>query len=318
MQFVFVLTILSRMHGGRRVAVRRRGGQMEIGSTAIPVSFGQRFGCSEWSREVAETDSMSQILVSAVLSTVGEAGKTALASGVEAVAPRVAERCLTSRRTPGEVLLEVFRDFEIHGEQSKLTTFLSQFVKALPHRWKRDITREKEIRQLFNDGRQFVFRIAANDQRPGATLFVLRRGSTLRVANVVPTEVGQLSKRQYNSYIEEFSRIASPIAQRLGLQAKITSDQRDIRDLLTTEAFEALQAFSVAANKSTGSSHPSDRRRWLAFLVHEHIGGRRLDTDTLQRWLIEEEKWPETEAYDLASEFEFARALLSTYDTERV
>jgi hypothetical protein len=39
---------------------------MEIGSTAtIPVSFGQRFGCSEWSREMAETvgvtDSMSQI-----------------------------------------------------------------------------------------------------------------------------------------------------------------------------------------------------------------------------------------------------------------
>jgi hypothetical protein len=59
------------------------------------------------------------------------------------------------------VMLEVFRDFEINGEQSKLTTFLSQFVKEMPSGWKRDLNREKEIRNRYSGGRQFAFRIRA-------------------------------------------------------------------------------------------------------------------------------------------------------------
>jgi hypothetical protein len=196
-------------------------------------------------------------------------------------APSNLDRSTRSPGTRRKALLEVFRDFEIHGEEPKLTTFLSQLVKVLPPGWKRDAILEKEIRHSLADGRQFVFRIEADDERPGANLFVLRRGPMLRVTNIVPTEIGQLSRRHYNSYIEEFSQIASPIAQRLGLQANITSDQRDIRNLLNPEAFAALRVFSVAANKNTGSSHPMDRRRWLAFLILEHTGGRRLDSHTL-------------------------------------
>jgi hypothetical protein len=219
-------------------------------------------------------------------------------------------------------LLEVFQDFEISGDRSALTTFLSRLVKALPNTWRRDRNREKEIHLSLPDARHFVFQVAARKERPAAALFIMVQGHKLRVANVVPTQLGQLTRSEYNSFIEELARLSKPIANQLGLvlyitSQYITSHQLDIATLLTPPAFQALRAFSALANKSTGSSHPTDRRRWLEFLVLEHRGGGKLDAEVLRRWLIEEEKWPESEAYDLASEFDFAGELLRIYDAER-
>jgi hypothetical protein len=76
----------------------------------------------------------------------------------------------------------------------------------------------------------------------------------------------------------------------------------------------ALRVFS--ANK-LGASHPSDRKRWIKFLVRAHIDKVKLDTEKLSRWFIEEEHWDERRARDLASEFGFARELLEAYDLYR-
>jgi hypothetical protein len=215
-------------------------------------------------------------------------------------------------------LLEVFQDFEIKGDQTKLTTFLSQLSRALPESWKRNSNREKEIRHASNDGdRTFVFTIAPMDNRPTANLFLVRHDHSLRITNVVPIEFGQLSKEQYNSFIDDFSRAALPIAERLRLKTTITSSQLDVRELLGDKTFRALKAFSSAANKTTGASHPLDRRRWLSFLILQQLEGSRLDGDILTRWFIEEEKWPDSEAFDLGNQFEFARELLRAYDQGR-
>jgi hypothetical protein len=214
-------------------------------------------------------------------------------------------------------LLEVFQDFEVRGARPKLTTFLSHLFRALPDGWSRDIGQEKRLKPQFQNARQFVIQIAFKNERPAANLFLIVQESTLKVTNVVPREPGKLTRAQYNSLVEEFAQSARPIANRLGLHTHITSNQTDIRVLLTPETFSALRAFSAMANKSTGSSHPMDRERWLRFLVLEHSGGARLDGEILRRWLIEEERWPENEAYDLESEFAFARDLLRAYDAER-
>jgi hypothetical protein len=215
------------------------------------------------------------------------------------------------------VLLEVFQDCEISGDSATLTTFLSQLVKALPGTWRRDRNGEKEMHLSLPDARHFVFQIAAGDERPAASLFVIVQGNKLRVTNVVPKQVGQLTRAEYNSFIEEFARYSEPIANRLGLVSHVTPSQIDIATLLKPPAFSALRAFSSLANKSTGSSHPLDRDRWLRFIVLEHEGGTELRAEILRRWLIEEEKWPESEAFDLESEFELAGKLLRLYDAER-
>jgi hypothetical protein len=213
-------------------------------------------------------------------------------------------------------LLEVFRDLEIRGERTKLTNFLSQFAKSLPPGWKRDRAREKEIGPYLQ-GRQFVFQVGVQDDRPSARLFIVVQDECLKVTNIVPMELHKLTRSDYNSFVEQFSQIASPIARKLGLPIRLTSNQRDISELLDSETLRALRAFSAGANKSTGSAHPMDRNRWFRFLILAHLGGGGLDNETLQRWLVEEEKWPQAEAFELVIEFEFARDLLSKYDETR-
>ena len=68
--------------------------------------------------------------------------------------------------------------------------------------------------------------------------------------------------------------------------------------------------FSILANHGTGSSHPLDRERWFAFLLCCHRDRCELDTDMLQRWLMEQGDWSFERASDLAIEYEFGRGLL--------
>jgi hypothetical protein len=158
-------------------------------------------------------------------------------------------------------LLEVFRDLEIHGARSKLTSFLAQFVKALPPGWKRDIAREKEIGR-WSEGRQFVFHVTAQNGRPAARIFILVRDETLKITNVVPDKSGRLTRSEYNSFFEQFDQIASPIARKLGLVIHMTSNQRNVGELLSSDALAALRAFSGLANKSgAASSFPTAQSR---------------------------------------------------------
>ena len=74
----------------------------------------------------------------------------------------------------------------------------------------------------------------------------------------------------------------------------------------------ALKSFSNNANMST--LHPLDSERWRKFLLLAHKDKVDLDAQILTRWLVEEWRWPEDRAFDLAVEYEFARELLDDYD----
>jgi hypothetical protein len=216
-------------------------------------------------------------------------------------------------------LLEVFQEFSITGDKDKLTSFLARLVKALPSNWKRNPKREKEVNRhpLAGNARQFAFSVDGERNYPPVDVFLLRRDPIVSVSNVVPRELGQLTRQQYNHFVVQLSRTATPLAASLGLSATLTSDEQDIQDILGPAAYKALKAFSGAANKTTGSSHPLDQRRWLKFLVLKHLNEAELSPELLVRWFVEEESWPETEAQDLGSELDFADELLSAYDAER-
>jgi hypothetical protein len=115
--------------------------------------------------------------------------------------------------------------------------------------------------------------------------------------------------------LQDFAeRIARPAAQRVGFQVKTTAARQSVEDWLSPKAAKALTLFSRAANKSRGSSHPLDRRRWFQFLIEAHAGGGHLDVQTLSRWLTEVEGWDDEHAVELAIEYEFGLELLSEYD----
>jgi hypothetical protein len=144
-------------------------------------------------------------------------------------------------------------------------------------------------------------------------VFLTRRGKALKITNIVP-EIGELTRQQYNALVEAFDALCEPVAERHGLSVHVSSDHQDISDLLTPRTMRALQLFSNAANRGTGSSHPLGRKRWLKFLVLAHDENATLDTETLTRWLIEEQRWSEDQAVKLSVQYEFAHELLEQYD----
>jgi len=194
------------------------------------------------------------------------------------------------------------------------TRFISWVGERLTAGWSRDLAREEELHH--ESGKKFYcFACQQTPDRPAAGLFLThadrRATSWLYVPNIVPREVQQLSFDQYNHILNDFGvRFAKPAADSIGVRVELSSPEQSIEDWLSPESAKLLRAFSHGANKSTGSSHPMDRERWYDFLIALHSSGENPNVGLLQRWLIEEEQWADDIAFDLVSEYEFAKGLL--------
>jgi hypothetical protein len=196
--------------------------------------------------------------------------------------------------------------------------FIAWIGEHLATGWSRDLPREDE---LSRESRKKFYCFACEEtaDRAAARLFLThpdrRATSWLYVSNIVPRDIGQLSFDQYNHILNEFDiRFAKPAAAAIGIRVELSSPEQSIEDWLSPDSAKRLRAFSHAANKSTGSSHPMDRERWCDFLIALHHSGETPDTGLLERWLVEEEHWPDDMAFDLVCEYEFARDLLSRFD----
>lgn len=150
---------------------------------------------------------------------------------------------------------------------------------------------------------------------PEANLSVAWYDGEASIGNIVPTNFGQLTTAEYNALLDDFfDRHLHQVLIVLNLQYTKTASRRDISDWIGPIARQKLQVFSGMANKGSGSSHPADHARWQDFIIAVHREGAQLPSDILRRWLVEEMKWPDTVAMDLAAEYGDAIDLLKRYD----
>lgn len=213
--------------------------------------------------------------------------------------------------------MKQFKYLDIKGPDHQLLLLIEKVSANLPLGWHRDQKAETRLRELSFSGESagFAFGRDAKDGDPPVGVFLSRESGRLQVPNIVPRESGKLSKHQYNRILDEFASVLrGNLSQDSGLKLEVGSDEATITDWVSPEAADLLRRFSNCANKATGSSHPSDFRRWTAFLIQVHNEGSTLDSDTLSQWLIEELDWPPDRADKLAIEYEFARDLLRAYD----
>lgn len=124
------------------------------------------------------------------------------------------------------------------------------------------------------------------------------RQGFIKVGNIVPLQKNQLSIEEYNAVLDLFyEEIIVPNQDKLvGIQ--IVGPESDIFDPLkyiSKEALEKLERFCNGANKSTGSSHPSDEERWFDFICQTVEDDRVFDYDTLYRFLMDENYWGKKE-----------------------
>ncbi len=216
-----------------------------------------------------------------------------------------------------KVLMKVLSEFYIQSPSSKISDFPDLVAKMLPNYWQRDEASENIIaRESGNKVEMFCFTYSGTDF-PEAKLWIAYKDkpkSNLYISNVVPTEVGELNDDQYNGIVKRF---ASDVSQLSLLSTdfifKIEDSSKSVEDFMTEASAKKLRLFSVAANKSTGSAHPSDEERWLDFIVSLVTEGTSLSETELTGLLVEDEGWSEEIAADLASEYRIARRAIEAY-----
>lgn len=215
--------------------------------------------------------------------------------------------------------ISVFQDLVLRAPAGELSTIRPALIKHATGVWRHAPEAERRLsRNVVLDGDAIAFERNADVALPAASLALWSRTGTYEVSNIVPKEMGRLDYAQYNALLQEFvDVVVLPAAEGAGFSVEVTSGYQSVEEVASVEAAAALRQFSSAANKSTGSTHPADRKRWMRFLILAHLSGSALAGDFLARWLVEVDGWDEESAHDLAIEYEFAQDLLRTYHDER-
>jgi hypothetical protein len=177
--------------------------------------------------------------------------------------------------------------------------------------WARDRSKDGELKRSGGDI-WFTFTLAGHQTLPPAFLFLTQKSpGTLYVPNVISPAHNRLEYDEYNAILKSFcDSVLSRMQPPNSIEFDLRGTTVDLSTQLPGDVYKRLRAFSVAANKSTGSSHPYDRERWMDFLIEAVQTGAPLDPHTLARWLVEEGQWDAEQASRLAEEYEFGRELL--------
>ena len=216
--------------------------------------------------------------------------------------------------------MKVFRDLFLRGDPERLLATMDEVERLLSDGWSRDAEAERTLRAMaLRGGLTYCFACERREHRPAAAVFLTQKEEGLfYVPNVVPRDRRELSHDEYNGLVAEFcDRFVRPAADRTGVHVELTDTQADLSRWLSPAAAQKLLAFSRAANRSTGSSHPSDQDRWMDFIVAAHRDGSRLDAHTLRRWLTVVDSWPPEVAQRLALEYEFGKEVLAFSEGHR-
>ncbi len=171
-----------------------------------------------------------------------------------------------------EKKIEVFQDMAIRGSITKRSELRAALIAAAVKLWQADLERSAEMaRETVMSKDVILFRREAGEDHPAAGLTLWETVDGYNVSNIFPSEVGQLTYAQYNAILTDFvERIAAPATDEFGFTIARTEPWQSLENWLSPDTALKLRHFSSAANKSTGSSHPADERRWFEFLIAAH------------------------------------------------
>ena len=229
--------------------------------------------------------------------------------------------------------MHVYKELSFLGDKTALDKMSTEIYKVFPSNW---------IKPEKNDFLKDYIRadyIGTNAPQAEVSIYYgpdSWREGYIKVGNIVPLSKNQLTIDEYNHVLDLFyTDIARPDCE-LHEKIKIvgpTSEQFDPHNYITDEALKKLTLFCNTANKSTGSSHPSDEERWFDFICQTVDDNRVFDYDTLFKFLTDEDywgkkekgfigvmgrfAWDEEQAEKLASEYESYIRILQYYKGRR-
>ncbi len=179
--------------------------------------------------------------------------------------------------------MKIFRELFIFSE-TNLEGLKETLLATKKAGWKSEYSKE------FN-AIEFAYYGSKYDKAIVFLTFKFKDGLA-KVTNIIPQEKGELSIEEYNQLLEFFYQTFLYGLVIDGVEIKQpSSDIFDPLSEISKEALDKLIMFCNLANKSTGSSHPCDRERWLDFIFQTVIDERPFDASLLQRFLSDEDYW---------------------------
>ncbi|HHU3404967.1 TPA: hypothetical protein ACUAK4_004230 [Escherichia coli] len=210
-------------------------------------------------------------------------------------------------------MMKRFRELNISIAKENFEHFISKVTKNLPQEWSRDQEREAEA-PSFSGVNMYCFNRCQKDGLDSKLWITERDDGNLYISNIVPSEINQLKTDDYNKVLLEFyNHGIKELVENLGGSVELTSDIYSIEDLIGNDSARCLRVFSSSANKSTGSTHPCDRKRWFEFITLMHKSEKNISPEEVQKFLIED-GWTEDFSFELACEFEYSLNLLEYYE----
>ncbi len=205
--------------------------------------------------------------------------------------------------------MKIYKDLIIKGSREDLRVFEESLNILENENWSYAGTEKN-----FPDYIRIVYK---GKIFPMSGLSILKGDLEDEVANIIPLTQNQLSYDEYNGILNLFYNDFLKTYAKSEITVSFNEkDEISLKDILKDETIVSLKTFSDCANKSTGSIHPLDRKRWFDFICLSYRNGdyRELSESYLESFLIEDYEWSQKWASKLASEYYFGIELLKHWE----
>lgn len=226
--------------------------------------------------------------------------------------------------------MKIYRELYFRGTPSQLSKFAEEISNYVTGDW-RLVTKDAN-----GEYKKYLFfdYIGKKVDNARVSIYLGDRidSGEVNVGNIIPLKKNHLSIEEYNAVLMLFYKeIVVPYEKENNYLSisQPTDDNFNPLTIMSEASLKKLKAFCGCANKSTGSSHPCDKERWLSFILQTVEEDRILDSDTLCRFLQDEESWgkkpndyigvmgdyawDEDSAYELSMEYETISEAMKYY-----
>lgn len=218
----------------------------------------------------------------------------------------VLKRETSKKSIPGEI--EIFKEINISGSPEELENFKLELFRKIENDNNRSLYNNKDFSDFMIVNYQGILNIE------DSKIFLKTGTEEYKVTNIIPTVKNKLDFSEYNSILDDFyNNVINPVVKDNGLNLSviITSGVFTLEELVSDVVVRKLKSFSMAANKSTGFSHPLDQERWFDFIVSSFIEKDIINSEYLGRWFVEIEGWSDDMANELVLNYEYSMDLLN-------
>ena len=187
--------------------------------------------------------------------------------------------------------MNVYKELEFRGNKEALEELSEKIYEFYPTDWVRPTSNSLMEKYITADYIGYEVPRAEVSIYYGSNAW---REGYVKVGNIVPLEKSQLTIEEYNEVLDLFYKdIVEPYAK-VHTDIEIigpTSAAFEPLNHITETALAKLEYFCNNANKSTGSSHPSDEERWFDFICQTVEDEKVFDYDTLYKFLMDKDYW---------------------------